>query len=70
MGTALLPYVNWLQNHELDFTEINLDEGKEREKFMEKYPYLRTSPQIFCDGRKYWWVQRSYCQQECSNDLR
>jgi len=28
----------WLQNNELDFTE------------MEKYPYLRTSPQIFCDG--------------------
>ena len=40
----------WLQNNELDFTEINLDEGNEREKFMEKYPYLRTSPQIFCDG--------------------
>ena len=34
----------WLQNNELDFTEINLDEGNEREKFMEKYPYLRTSP--------------------------
>jgi glutaredoxin len=27
-----------------------LDEGNEREKFMKKYPYLRTSPQIFCDG--------------------
>ena len=40
----------WLQNHELEFTEINLDEGNEREKFMKKYPYLRTSPQIFCDG--------------------
>jgi len=39
-----------LQNNELDFTEINLDEGNEREKFTEKYPYLRTSPQIFCDG--------------------
>ena len=41
----------WLQNNELDFTEINLDEGNEREKFTEKYPYLRTSPQIFCDGK-------------------
>jgi glutaredoxin len=39
-----------LQNNELDFTEINLDDGNEREKFTEKYPYLRTSPQIFCDG--------------------
>ena len=40
----------WLQNHGLDFKEINLDEGNERDNFMEKYPYLRTSPQIFCDG--------------------
>ena len=40
----------WLQNNELDFTEINLEERKERKKFSEKYPYLRTSPQIFCDG--------------------
>ena len=40
----------WLQNHGLDFKEINLDEGNEREKFMESYPHLRTSPQIFCDG--------------------
>ena len=35
---------------EQNFKEINLDEGNEREIFMEKYPYLRTSPQIFCDG--------------------
>ena len=41
----------WLQNHGLDFKEINLDEGNERDNFMEKYPYLRTSPQIFCDGK-------------------
>ena len=40
----------WLQNHGLDFKEINLDEGNESEKFMESYPHLRTSPQIFCDG--------------------
>ena len=40
----------WLQNHGLDFKEINLDEGNEREIFMEKYQYLTTSPQIFCDG--------------------
>ena len=40
----------WLQNNGLNFKEINLDEGNEREIFMEKYPYLRTSPQIFCDG--------------------
>ena len=40
----------WLQNNGLVFTEINLEEGNEREKFTKKYPYLRTSPQIFCDG--------------------
>ena len=40
----------WLQNNELDFTEIDLEEGNERKKFTKKYPYLRTSPQIFCDG--------------------
>jgi len=34
----------------LDFKEINLDEGNEREKFTENFPYLRTSPQKFCDG--------------------
>jgi len=39
-----------LQNHGLDFKEINLDEGNEREKFTENFPYLRTSPQKFCDG--------------------
>ena len=52
--TNLCGYSNaakiWLQNHGLVFKEINLDEGNEREIFMEKYPYLRTSPQIFCDG--------------------
>ena len=49
MDTAVLPN-NGCRINELDFTEINLDEGNEREKFMKKYPYLRTSPQIFCDG--------------------
>ena len=39
----------WLQNNELEFIEIKLEEGSEREKFTKKYPYLRTSPQIFCD---------------------
>ena len=43
----LLPFDG---KNELDFTEINLDDGNEREKFTDKYPYLRTSPQIFCDG--------------------
>ena len=28
----------------------NLDEENKREKFMESYPHLRTSPQIFCEG--------------------
>ena len=41
--TNLCGYCNaakmWLQNHGLDFKEINLDEGNEREIFMEKYPY-------------------------------
>ena len=52
--TNLCGYCNaakmWLQNNGLEFKEINLDEGNERDNFMEKYPYLRTSPQIFCDG--------------------
>ena len=52
--TNLCVYCNaakmWLQNHGLDFKEINLDEGNEREKFMESYPHLWTSPQIFCEG--------------------
>ena len=39
----------WLQNNELDFIEINLEEGNEREEFTKKYPYLSTTPQIFCD---------------------
>ena len=46
--TNLCGYCNavkmWLQNHGLDFKEINLDEGNEKEKFMESYPHLRTSP--------------------------
>ena len=41
----------WLQNYKLEFNEINLDEGNEREKFMDSYPQLRSSPQIFCDGK-------------------
>ena len=40
----------WLQNYGLNFKEINLDDENEREIFMDKYPHLRTSPQIFCDG--------------------
>ena len=28
----------WLQYHVLEFNEINLDEGNNREKFMESYP--------------------------------
>ena len=40
----------WLQNHGLEFKEIHLDEGNKREKFIESYPHLRTSPQIFCEG--------------------
>ena len=52
--TNLCGYCNaakmWLQNYGLDFKEINLDEGNEREKFMDSYPHLRTSPQIFCEG--------------------
>ena len=40
----------WLQNYGLNFKEINLDDENEREIFMDKYPHLRTSPQIFYDG--------------------
>ncbi len=40
----------WLQNYGLNFKEINLNDERDREIFMEKYPHLRTSPQIFCDG--------------------
>ena len=38
----------WLQNNELDFTEINLDEGNEREKFMGKQG--GGQPQLGCLG--------------------
>ena len=52
--TNLCGYCNaakmWLQNYGLDFKEINLNEGNEREKFLASYPHLRTSPQIFCEG--------------------
>ena len=60
--------IKWLHYNELDFTEINLDDGNEREKFMEKYPYLRTSPQIFCDRRKIGGFTDLI--EEDSNDLR
>ena len=53
--TNLCGYCNaakmWLQNHGLEFKKINLDDGNEREKFMGINPYLRTSPQIICDGK-------------------
>ena len=58
----------WLQNNELDFTEINLDEGIEHEKFSKKFPYLRTSPQIFCDGENIGGF--SDLIEEDPNDLR
>ena len=53
-ATNLCGYCNaakiWLQNYGLNFKEINLDDENERVIFMEKYPHLGTSLQIFCDG--------------------
>ena len=41
----------WLQNNELDFTEINLDKGNEREKFMEKYLIYEHLLRYFVMGK-------------------
>ena len=53
--TNLCGYCNaakmWLQNHGLNFKEINLDEGNEREIFMEKYP---TDDMVYGNIKLYW----------------
>ena len=41
----------WLEQKGLEYQEIRLYEGNEMDKFREAYPELRTSPQIFCDGK-------------------
>ena len=42
---------SWLEQKGLEYKEIKLFEGDELEKFRKAYPELRTSPQIFCDGK-------------------
>jgi len=42
---------SWLEQKGLEYKEIKLYEGDEMEKFRKAYPELRTSPQIFCDGK-------------------
>jgi len=39
----------WLNQRNYDYTEISLDEPAIREAFKNKYPDLKTVPQIFVD---------------------
>lgn len=41
----------WLMKYDLEFTEINLNEGNKSVEFMKSFPHLRTSPQVFCYGK-------------------
>ena len=40
----------WLNNKNIQYEEISIEEPEMREKFMKDYPHLRTMPQIFVDG--------------------
>ena len=41
----------WLNNKNIQYEEISIEEPEMREKFMKDYPHLRTMPQIFVDGK-------------------
>ena len=41
---------SWLNNKNVVYEEINIDEPEIREKFMKDYPDLRSMPQIFIDN--------------------
>lgn len=41
---------SWLNNKNVVYEEINIDEPEIREKFMKDYPNLRSLPQIFIDN--------------------
>ena len=40
----------WLNNKDIQYEEISIEEPEIRQKFMEDYPHLRQMPQIFIDG--------------------
>ena len=42
---------SWLNNKNVVYEEINIDETGIREKFMKDYPNLRSMPQIFIDNK-------------------
>jgi glutaredoxin len=42
---------SWLNNKNVVYEEINIDEPEIREKFMKDYPDLRSMPQIFIDNK-------------------
>ena len=42
---------SWLNNKNVVYEEINIDETGIREKFMKDYPDLRSMPQIFIDNK-------------------
>jgi len=42
---------SWLNNKNVVYEEINIDEPEIREKFMKDYPDLRSMPQIFVDSK-------------------
>ena len=42
---------SWLNNKNVVYEEINIDEPEIREKFMKDYPDLRSMPQIFIDSK-------------------
>ena len=42
---------SWLNNKNVVYEEINIDEPEIREKFMKDYPNLRSMPQIFIDNK-------------------
>ena len=40
----------WLNNKDIQYEEISIEEPEIRQKFMKDYPQLRQMPQIFIDG--------------------
>ena len=42
---------SWLNNKNIVYKEINIDEPEIKEKFMHDYPDLRSMPQIFVDNK-------------------
>ena len=40
----------WLNNKDIQYEEISIEEPEIRQKFMKDYPHLRQMPQIFING--------------------